>query len=468
MPQQRSQLLPCALALALLHVVAPVHAQATNPLVQARPLVPGPSRWLEDYRFLKDPSKRTDPFDGLRYHELSDSSWLQLGGEARYASFSIDHPDFDLTPARSDNYLQQRAQLHASLHLMDNAVRAFVQVQNTRSWNQKTLTRRDDTRLDVAQAFLDTNFNLGAFKTTARIGRQELSYGTAAMVNIGEPRNIRLAFQGARVMLNSSAAKVEVFAVRPIVANFESFDDRTDKNVKFYGVYATIPVKPRIGVDLYVFGHERKRRVFQSFTGSEERNTFGTRLFGQAGQLDWNWDMMVQRGEHAGRDIRAWALTGDAGYTFASAAKVRVGMYFDRASGGKPTSATITRTFDPLYPRNGMYGEAAVNTLANMTMFGPSLAFSPTPTTRISSSIMKFARTSTDDYVYLPNLRPLAATLNNADDDIGTNYQVSAVWQPNRNLNFEVSLMNYQAGSAVLKAGGRDVRAAVVRAGMRF
>lgn len=468
MPEQTPLLLPCVLAFALLQEAHSAYAQAVNPLLQARPFSPGPSRWLEDYRFLKHPSRRTDPLDGLRYHELAESSWLQLGGEARYASFSIDHPDFELTPARSDDYLQQRAQLHGSLHLMDNAVRAFLQVQNVRSWNQKTMTRRDETGTDVAQAFIDTNVHFGSVKAAARIGRQELNYGTGALVNIGEPRNIRLAFQGARVMLGSSTANVELFAVRPVVAAANNFDDKTDKNVKFYGIYANIPVMAALGVDLYAFGHKRKARAFQGFTGAEDRETLGTRLFGRARQLDWNWDMMVQRGEHAQRDIRAWAVTGDAGYTLPSAAKIRVGLLFDRASGGQPTSATVTRTFDPLYPRNGMYGEAAVNTLANMTMFGLSLAFSPTPTTRISSSVMKFARTSTDDYVYLPNLRPLAATLRNADDDIGTNYQMSLVWQPVRNLSAEVGLMNYKAGSTVLKAGGSDVRAAVVRAGVRF
>lgn len=71
----------------------------------------------------------------------------------RYAFTSADNVAFDLFGTGDDNYIQQRAQAHASLHLFENRLRAFVQLQNTRSWNQELPAPRDESRNDVAQAF---------------------------------------------------------------------------------------------------------------------------------------------------------------------------------------------------------------------------------------------------------------------------------------------------------------------------
>jgi hypothetical protein len=442
---------------------------SANPLEANRPLPPGPPRWQENYRFLKDPGKRNDRFDNLRYHDLGDSAWLQLGGELRYGFITNERPNFDLTPARTDSFIQQRAQFHASLHLFDNSLRTFVQLQNTRSWNQAMPTPRDESRTDIAQAFIDANFNLGDVSTTARIGRQELVYGNGALINIGELRNIRLAFDGARFMFNGKDGKrLDVLAVRPVQYDLDNFDDGSDNNVRLFGLYGSLPLKPGIGVDLYGFSRELKERNFQGFIGEEDRHTLGARLFGKTSRLDWSWDLMHQSGEHAGRDIRAWGIRSDTGYSFQSPARVRLGLHLDVASGGDPRSASTTRTFDPLYPRNGTYGEAGVTTMANLVLVGPSFGFSPTATTRIQSSIMQTWRESTDDFVYLPNMRPLAATLGNTERDIGTIYQVTGTWQPNRNLNVELHLMSLDAGSAITQAGGKDVHSVFLRTAVRF
>lgn len=49
---------------------------AVNPMEIMRPLPPRPARWIEDYRFLDDESKRNDFFDPIRYNRLSDSAWI--------------------------------------------------------------------------------------------------------------------------------------------------------------------------------------------------------------------------------------------------------------------------------------------------------------------------------------------------------------------------------------------------------
>ena len=160
-----------------------------NNLETARPLPPGPPRWAEDYRFLDDPQKRTDPFDGLRYQRLSDSAWLQTGGEARYRFDTIRNPVFGRRGVDTDHYIQQRLQLHADLHLFDDALRAFVQLENTRAWNKALYGPYDQSRTELHQAFIDLNTPLAGGKLMTRIGRQELGYGNQAFVTYRDIRD---------------------------------------------------------------------------------------------------------------------------------------------------------------------------------------------------------------------------------------------------------------------------------------
>ncbi|MDH5789449.1 MAG: alginate export family protein, partial [Nitrospinota bacterium] len=49
------------------------------------------SRYLEDYRYLKDPARRTDFWDPIKYIPLDDAGtvYLSLGGETRQHYESI-------------------------------------------------------------------------------------------------------------------------------------------------------------------------------------------------------------------------------------------------------------------------------------------------------------------------------------------------------------------------------------------
>lgn len=194
--------LPALLAAGMLGHVAPTQAQAqaqpvrVNPLEQSRPLRPGAPRWLEDYRFLDDPAKRTDWFDDYRYHRLSDSAWLQLGGEFRYRADTMRQPLFGLTPVHKDNYLQQRIQAHADLNLLDGGLRGFVQLENTRSWGKELQTPRDESRNDIHQAFIESNLALADQRLRVRAGRQEMAYGVHSLVTFAEtPQSWRGADQ---------------------------------------------------------------------------------------------------------------------------------------------------------------------------------------------------------------------------------------------------------------------------------
>jgi hypothetical protein len=92
-------------------------------------------RYDEDYSDLKDPNRRTDWLDVLKYIPLDDwgdDYYLSLGGTARPRFEFEQNPFFGSGPANShgnNNDLVQRYLLHADLHLGPN-VRFFGQLQS--------------------------------------------------------------------------------------------------------------------------------------------------------------------------------------------------------------------------------------------------------------------------------------------------------------------------------------------------
>ena len=91
-------------------------------------------RYDEDYSYLKDPSRRTDWLDVLKYIPLGDRDgyYLSLGGTARPRFEFNQNPFFGSAPANShgnNNDLVQRYLLHADLHLGPN-IRFFGQLQS--------------------------------------------------------------------------------------------------------------------------------------------------------------------------------------------------------------------------------------------------------------------------------------------------------------------------------------------------
>ncbi|MFK3766075.1 alginate export family protein [Pseudomonas putida] len=442
--------------------------QAASPLEQSRPGRPGAPRWVEDYRFLDAPAKASDPFDGVRYHRLSESAWLQLGAEARYRADVFNKPFFGLRGLNDDSYLMQRLQAHADLHLFDDAVRTFVQVENTRAFGKDLYSPNDESRNEVRQAFVDFNHDFAQGRYTTRIGRQEMGLGDQAWVTYRDSPNIRLSFDGVRASLNlKDGRKLDAFAFRPLKTGEDSWDDGSNNAVKFYGLYGTFPLTAAWNIDLFAFGLETDDRSLAGEAGDEQRYTFGTRVFGRQQALDWSWNLAGQTGHLGNASIRAWALSSDTGYTFAHAWQPRLGMRIDAASGDRELGDGKVNTFDPLFPRNGVYGEASLTTLSNIIVVGPTFGFSPWRTLRFEPGVFEVWKQRAEDGVYMPGMSMLANT-RGTGRHVGTIYRANTRWLATPNLTLDVDLKYYDVSSAIKDAGGEDSSFISLRATFRL
>lgn len=247
-------------------------------------------RYDEDYSYLKDSNRRSDLWDPIKYMPLCgrEDWYLSIGGEARLRYEFYHNEDFGGAPANSrgnNGYLLQRYLLHGDLHLGPH-FRFFGQFMTGMEDGRIGGPHPDVDRnaFDIHQAFADLVLPLSGEKDslTARLGRQEMTYGSGRLIDVREGPNLRRSFDAARLLLRCGDWSVDGWWSKPVRNLVGVIDDDPDPAKSFWGVYAVhpLPVLPQGNVDLYYLGLESSGARYNQGIGNELRHTVGTRLWG--------------------------------------------------------------------------------------------------------------------------------------------------------------------------------------------
>lgn len=409
-------------------------------------------RTAEDYAYL-----RTSPAAGPGYKFVAldgaGTRYLSLRGEAKTVVEAYDAPRFGIATA-PDTYLLQRLLLHADLHLGTGA-RVFAQIGAHEAEGKKLPGPADEDHLDLQQLFLDLRTG---DQLTLRLGRQELAFNPAQrFVNYRETSNVRLSFDGARATLQAGRTKIDAFVVRPVLTERGVFDDKPNDDAAFAGVYASRKLTPELAVDGYWFWLGRERVRFGAVTGDENRHSFGLRVAGVSGQLDWDVEAMLQRGSFADQDIVAWGGGGEVGYTFRTWMKPRLSVRLDAGSGDERSTDRDLNSFNPLFPRAGYFSEAGLTSFSNLVSVRTDLRLQPAPGLAIEAAVAHNRRESRHDAVYVAPSTAIAATIGNQAKGIGRQVLLGLKWQVNRHVQLQAAYVRHSAGEAIQAAGGRAV-----------
>jgi len=169
-------------------------------------------RYDESYADLRD-SARTF-YHRVKYAPLFNGQvYVSFGGEVRWEFDAFDNEDWGAFHAGKDNFLLQRYDLHADLHLSDR-LRFFAQLrsglENGRPHGPRPI---DEDKLNVQNLFGDIRIWKTPKDTlTFRGGRQEINYGSGRLISVREGPNLRLYFTGAKWMYASKNLTVDAFA----------------------------------------------------------------------------------------------------------------------------------------------------------------------------------------------------------------------------------------------------------------
>ena len=317
----------------------------------------------DDWRFLADPSLRSDFWDPIKYIPLGcEACYVSLGGEIRQVFEQVGNDNWGQQPYMNA-FLLQRYMLHSDWHLGKD-FRIFVQLksglEDFRAGGPRPI---DEKRLDLEATFAEVGNTCKKNWAVLRIGRQELNYGSGRLVSVREGPNVRQSFDGVKIRSKVGAWYVDAWAVRPDLDKFGFFDNAPDHTTAFWGLYATRPLRRDVGFDAYYLGIDRKSATFERGTAAELRHTVGARLWGpiatEKPTFDFDYEGVMQFGTFDSDNIRAWTFASDTGYSLTSLAlRPRLSVKADISSGDNPGSHTLG-TFNPIYPIGKYFGVLA-------------------------------------------------------------------------------------------------------------
>jgi hypothetical protein len=367
-----------------------------------------------DYRFLRDPANRTDFWDAAKYVPLdrTGEAYLTFGFEARAEYEYFRNQMGGGGPQDPDGYFLGRLIPAVGLTLQPH-VRLFAAFQYEKEAGNPAGPRPgiDEDQGDFHEAFVDLSTGLDQPRSvTARLGQQELVYGTGRLVDNNEGVNVKSSFYGGRIIVRRDDLRLDVFGTLPTELNTGTFDDRPNSRQTFWGAYGTGPlplVDPGGQVDLYYLGIDTVNATYQQGSGREVRHTIGTRLFNRPPGAPWtpgfdyNTELMYQFGSFGSNGINAFAVTTETGFTFSLPWTPRIALRANIASGGRHPTGGELNTFNPLFPRGAYFGP-------KLTMLGPFnvfdvhpvLMFFPLPNVSCDLDAVWFWRSSLQDGLY--------------------------------------------------------------------
>ena len=421
-------------------------------------------RYDEDYTYLRDPSRRVDFWDTVKYVPLkSDGSiYLSLGGEARERYEYFDNTNWGQGPQDNNGYLLQRYMLHADLHLGTH-IRLFGQIKSCMEDGRTGGPRPPDKdKLDLHQAFLDLAFGLGGDSSLViRAGRQEMAFGSSRLVSVREGPNVRQSFDGARMTVRTWGWSVDGFVTRPVKTKVDVFDDGTDFTRSFWGGYATGPfsILPDGNVDIYCLGLDKGVAKFDQGTAHEHRHSVGTRLWGDISPVDYNFELVYQWGTFGRGDIQAWTVASDTGYTLNSMLfSPRIGLKADITSGDKNPDKPDLQTFNPLFPKGAYFNETELIGPANHIDIHPSVDLHVLKPVILTLDWDFFWREDTRDGIYGNAVNLVRSGQNSGARYIGSALSFKGEWRVDRHLTFVGYYTRFFTGPFIRETGpGKDV-----------
>ena len=414
-------------------------------------------RYEEDWSFLRDPQRRTDLFDPLKFIAIGRETYLTLGGEIRERYEYTHNPTFGEDPQDRGGVFLQRYVLHGDLHL-GRHLRLFGQLfsalENGRAGGPSPV---DENDLVLQQAFVDLTMQLGETRLTLRPGRQELSYGSARLVDVREGPNVRRKFDGVRGIASGRGWRVDAFATYLAEDQRGVFDDGTDRDRSLWGVYGTAQLSHRLpgSIDLYYLGLRDAAGEAVQGTANERRHTVGGRLWGRSETgWDWNFEVAFQWGRFGSGDILAWTAASDMGYTFRALPWTpRLGLRADIASGDKDAADRDLQTFNPLFPRGNYFSELALLGPRNFFDVHPFVTLQPHRDVTVTGDVNVFWRESLYDGIYAVNGSVLRPPEGSRARFVGTQLSLNVEWAIADHLTFTAIYSHFFPGRFIKETG---------------
>ncbi len=422
------------------------------------------SRWAEDWTKYRDPSKRDDVLDRLKYIPIAgDDVYLTLSGEFRVRVNHTTNPNLrDREGQRQDI---NRIVGGADLHLGDH-VRLYGELAHggLSGLNLGAKAGQLQNDLVVQQSFADVTGTIGGVDLGVRYGRQTFADGPNLLVVPRDNNTIFFVYNGVRAWAKGTTLRGDVFDFKTTrLATGGTGDDIVDDNRRFSGASAGVVLpKTLLGgsslfFDPFFWRLRNSAAAWGSSTAEEVRKFYGLHLYGDAGPVNIDWTINHQGGEFNGRPISAWLILLQQTYKVGkSRTAPRIGFHFDYASGGGAYgNGTLRNSLAP-FGNNIYYSYQLYATPTNMIAAAPSVTVQPTQKLRVTGEYQLSWRDSLNDAVYRANGQAFAGTQLGGSRKIADTIRFQAIYAVSPRVSFTARYEHLIAGPALTDAGYRS------------
>lgn len=433
----------------------------------------------EDWSFLRERARRTDPLDGLKFIPLGDEAFLTLGLDARGGYERYRNFEFGRLPGY-DGYWQER--LLPSVALTAGRWRLYGALRQAAVDNRRPpVPASEFDRLDLHQGFAELAFGdlLGLRRDDAflRVGRQELHYGDGRIISVRGGPNLRDDFDGGVARLRAGPWIADVFGAADTRDGADAFDNTAASGRTLWGAYGTRAVAAPVQADAYYVGYRRTVSAFVAGTGGETRHSVGTRLWvARSAAGGWSGDVeaTVSLGEFrplggTAQAIRAYGVSGQLTHGWPDRPLAPVlGTRWGYTSGDDdPRDGTLGTARSP-HPPGRLFGEASNLGPGNLVGVRPSLQLSPVRWLLLDTEVSFFWRASTADGVYSPPGLLLRGALGGRRY-VGRELSLRVTAQLDRHLALQVAVAGFAVGGYLRdNPPARDIAYAEARVLYRF
>jgi len=412
-------------------------------------------RWLENYDDFEP--KQHDTFATFKHLKLTESStsYLTIGGDYRGRFEHYSNQMFGIASDDSSNSRLQRFMLHADLQLESS--RFFVQLSK---YTEEGLVNGprplDESAVDFQQAFYESKAEWGKFK----VGRQEFVLGGGKKTGVREGPNQRRAFDGINfTLIGNSNNTTDIFYMQEVQPKNESFKDSSSSARRFYGVHANALVawENDVAMDVFYYGYDHDRKVYEQGVGKEERHSVGVRLAKKQGDIQFDYELTHQFGDFGQYDISAWGLASETSFFVESLDWMNnVGVRINYASGDSNSQDSELGTYNALFPNAAYVSESALFAPGNVKDIQPFVNLQLTPYLTVFAGLDFLWRASKGDALYVNPGFPLLTSKTSDDSFYGTQFNLIATWQLTNFFSIQGFYTNTYVGDFIKDSGGRN------------
>ncbi|RAJ06554.1 alginate export protein [Chitinophaga skermanii] len=409
----------------------------------------------EDYSYLRKDSA-LDMYGKMKYTKLhpKGTSYVTFGADVRFQYFYVNNEAWGLEPKDSTGYVLSRFLVHADMHLGKH-FRVFAQLQSSQAGDRMNPSGVEENILDGHQFFFDVQHAFNPQTAiTLRVGRQELQYGSQRLIAVREAPNNRQSFDAARVLLSMKNQTLDAWYSHAVPSKHGIFDDRFNRDNKFWGVYYThakVPVLKH--VEFYYLGLWKANNKYDQLSGEETRHSVGTRIWHTSNTWRYDWEALYQFGKVGTTNIRAWTVSSNTSYVFDQLkVKAELGLKSELISGNRSYTDNTVETFNPLYPRGAYFGLAPALGPANLIDVHPYVNVPLHKKLTATGEFAWFWRYSEQDGMYGPNGAFMLTGKNVAGKSIGQQLSGSLGYRPNPFTLFRLESAYFRAGEYLKNA----------------